>query len=104
MPQARKSITASIPKPQLPAGFDAFCEAMAGGGLSHAAFPLALLAAALPFPQCDRPAQPHHIRRIEKLYFSTDLSAKPEARASSEIQPTAAISDWRADCAPGQIY
>jgi len=87
---------------------DAFCEAYGWRRfIPTLPFRLALLAAApFHFLNVIGLRNPIHIRRIEKLYFSTDLSAENLKRLGFEAKYslTAAISDWRADCAPGKIY
>jgi nucleoside-diphosphate-sugar epimerase len=70
-------------------------------------FKLALLAA-LPFQLLNAIGirNPVNTRRIEKLYYSTDI-ASPAMLASDfrlRYDLRAALRDWRADCAPRDIF
>ena len=67
-----------------------------------------LLGAAMPFELANAVGlkNPIHHRRIEKLFYSTNLSANKLVNAGFTFQFAIeeAIRDWRNDCAPNDLY
>jgi nucleoside-diphosphate-sugar epimerase len=87
---------------------EAFCEVYAWRRYIPTLPYKALQIAATPFQIADALGlkNPIHRRRIDKLYHSTNLSARrlAEAGFSLKYELTDALRDWRDDCLPADLY